>query len=104
MRAAMNHDEASSELEAVAFDLLDAPERDAVLDHVATCEACRAELDSLRATVADLAFAAPLAADTATGGRGRIRDRLLSRAMAANPTRSPFNTPLLFPKVPDPAA
>lgn len=99
MRTEMTHDEAFAELDAVAFDLLDLPERNAVLAHVNDCEACRAELDRRRAVVADLSFAAPLAADSSTGSRTQIRNRLAARAAAEiHPRRL---TPLLFPTVAD---
>lgn len=96
MKPVMTHNEAFAELDAVAFDLLDAPERDAVLEHVATCTTCRPELDARRAIVADFAFAAPLATDAATGGRARIREQLIARAQADAPRR-PGIPPILFP-------
>jgi hypothetical protein len=92
----MTHEEAFAELDAVAFDILDAQDRDAVLAHVETCETCRPELDARRAVVADLAFAAPLATDTETGGRARIRERLLARA-EADAARRPGNPHIVFP-------
>jgi hypothetical protein len=99
----MTHDEAFSELDAVAFDLLDAPERDAVLAHVETCVTCRPELDARRAMVADLAFAAPLATDTATGGRARIREHLVSRAQSDAQSRRLATPPFLIPTPSTPA-
>src|SRR5262245_22547047 len=85
MKPTMNHDEAFAELDAVAFDLLDEAERDAAMAHIENCAECRAELDRRRAIVGDLAFAAPLSNDTATGARGLIRERLMTRAMAEQP-------------------
>jgi anti-sigma factor RsiW len=85
MKATMSHDEAFAELDAVVFDLLDEAERDAALAHIEGCAECRAELDRRRAIVGDLAFAAPLSTDTATGGRSRVRERLMTRAMAEQP-------------------
>jgi len=85
MKSPMTHDKAFADLDALAFDLLDGPERDAIIAHVESCDECRAELDRRRAMVADLAFAAPLSSDTATGGRARIRERLLARAAAERP-------------------
>jgi hypothetical protein len=102
MKPVMNHDEAFAELDAVAFDLLDAPERDAVLAHVETCATCRPELDARRAMVADLAFAAPLATDTATGGRARIREHLVSRAQSDAQSRRLGTPPFLIPTPPTP--
>jgi hypothetical protein len=110
MKAKMSHDEAFAELDAVAFDLLDGPERDAVMEHIESCDVCRRELDARRAVVADLAFAAPLATDSESGSRARIRSRLLSRTSAgvapAPRTPTPFSgspslPPLLFPTKPD---
>lgn len=109
MRPALSHDEAFAALDAVALDALDTAERDAVMAHVATCEMCRAELDSLRATAAHLAFAAPAGGDATMASRARIRGRLMARASAgpavdSHPRRSPSATPnlvvnpaLLFP-------
>ena len=113
MKAKKSHDEAFAELDAVAFDLLDGPERDAVMEHVESCDICRPELDARRAVVADLAFAAPLATDSESGSRGRIRSRLLSRAGASTkalagpvqPLAPPPAAPrLVFPTKPDLAA
>jgi len=96
----MTHDQAHAELDAVAFDLLDAPEKAAVLAHVEQCVVCRKELDLRRSIVADLAFAAPLSTDTATGGRMRIRERLMSRAMADSQARRMATPPIVFPTPP----
>ncbi|HEY7393685.1 MAG TPA: anti-sigma factor [Gemmatimonadaceae bacterium] len=85
MKSTMNHDEAFADLDALAFDLLDEAERNAIMAHIEGCDECRAELDRRRAMVADLAFAAPLSNDTATGGRSRIRERLMARAAAEQP-------------------
>lgn len=111
MNIGMNHDEAFAELDAVAFDLLDGPERNAVLSHVEMCRICRPELDARRAMVADLAFAAPLATDTPSGGRARIRDRLMARAGLATqphhvsgPTASPPPFLIPTPSTPMPTA
>jgi hypothetical protein len=94
----MSHEEAFVALGALALDAVDGSERVAVLSHIAECEICRAELESLRAAASNLAFAAPLAADSATGSRGRIRDRLTSRATAEGQARRLANPPILFPK------
>jgi hypothetical protein len=101
MTRAMSHDEAFLALGALALDALDGAERVAVLTHVAECELCRAELESLRAAATNIAFAAPLAADTATGSRNRIRDRLTSRATAEGQARRLAHPPLVFPKAND---
>jgi hypothetical protein len=97
MRSEMSHDEAFAELDAVAFDLLDRPERDVVLAHVETCEICRPELDARRAMVADLALAAPAASEATTGGRARMRERLITRAQADAQSRRFVAPPILFP-------
>lgn len=77
----MTHEQATEELEGLALDALDAYERDAVLAHVAECNACRAELVLLQQTTAYLASAvAPVPMSSAQ--RGRLRARLVSRAAA----------------------
>src|SRR5581483_3297206 len=93
----LSHDEAFAELDAVAFDLLDATEREAVMAHVSSCATCRAELDALQATSAELAFAARSPAVPAVK-RHAIRDRLVSRATADSQARRLSNPPLVFPK------
>jgi hypothetical protein len=98
MKPVKSHEEALAELDAVAFDLLDPVERDAVMQHVESCTACRAELDALLETVADLAFAAPATSETtAAAMRGRIRERLIARAGDDSEPRKPSLTPLVFP-------
>src|SRR5262249_34527680 len=58
MSREMTHDEAFASLDALALDALDGAERDSVVAHVSTCIPCREELASLRATAAQLAYAA----------------------------------------------
>jgi len=96
----LSHEEAFAELDAVAFDLLDTVERDAIMAHVATCAACRAELDALQETAADIAFATPSTQHAAVVSRERVRERLLARAGADGRSRKPAATPLVFPRVP----
>src|SRR5262245_37475887 len=96
MKPPMKHDEVFAALSALALDAVDPSERAGVMSHVADCEICRAELESLRATASSLAFAAPLAADTATMSRGRIRDKLTARATAEGQARRLANPPLVF--------
>jgi len=96
----LNHEEAFAELDAVAFDLLDTVERDAIMAHVATCAACRAELDALQETAADIAFATPSTQHAAVASRERVRERLLARVGANGQSRKPKATPLVFPRVP----
>ena len=81
MTRELMHDDAFAALDAVALDALDAVQRDAVLAHVAGCEICRAELATLRATAAHLAYASPAIA-SAGGSRERIHSRLMDRVAA----------------------
>jgi anti-sigma factor RsiW len=97
MKVAKNHEEAFAELDAVAFDLLDPAERDAIMEHVRTCTACRAELNALRETASELAFVAPAAPEADIGMRGRVRERLIARAGGNTQPRMPALTPLVFP-------
>src|SRR5437016_2630617 len=79
----LSHDEAFGALDAVVFDALEASERDAVMAHVSFCTECRAELKKLRATVAQVAFTAPMAATAgSSSARTRTRSRLMARASA----------------------
>jgi anti-sigma factor RsiW len=78
------HDEARDALAALALDALDDAERAAVLAHVGECDACAAELASLRDTAASLAWAAPREAVDAVRCAG-IRQRLITRARAEGP-------------------
>jgi Anti-sigma-K factor rskA len=80
----MTHDEAFAALDALAMDALDGAERDAVIEHVSTCISCREELASLRATAAQLAYAATPSIGAAGASRARIRSRLMARAQAEN--------------------
>jgi len=98
MRPELSHEEAFAELDAVAFDLLDTVERDAIMLHVAVCPTCRAELDALQETTADLAFAAPAASEATGATRQRIRENLLARAASNGQGRKPITTPLVFPR------
>jgi hypothetical protein len=100
MKPPLSHEEAFAELDAVAFDLLDTVERDAIMAHVATCAACRAELDALQETAADIAFATPSTQHAAVASRERVRERLLARVAANGHSRKPSATPLVFPRVP----
>ena len=82
MMRELSHEEAFAALDAAALDALDSAERDAVLAHADACESCRTELAALRETAAQLAFASPASADSATASRERIRSRLTARAAA----------------------
>ena len=103
MKRELTHEEAFAALDAAALDVLDVVERDAVLWHAAGCAICTAELESLRDAAAMIALSSPLAADTATRSRGRIRSKLIARATderapgqafpAAPPIASPSSTP-----------
>lgn len=96
MKPQLSHEEAFAELDAVAFDLLDTVERDAIMAHVSTCAVCRTELTALRETAADLAFAAP-ASGMSAGGRAGVKERLLARARADAQQPKRTVTPLFFP-------
>lgn len=82
MRPEMPHEDAFAALGAAALDALDVSERALVHAHIETCAICSAELASLRDAAALIAFSSPLSADTATRSRGRIRSKLLSRALS----------------------
>jgi hypothetical protein len=100
MRPEVIHEEAFAALGAVAIDAVDPTELAAILAHVDGCAECTAELAALRDMTALLAFSSPLAADTATHSRGRIRSKLISRA-ASEITRAPTPPtpipPVVFP-------
>jgi hypothetical protein len=98
MTPEMTHEEAFAELGAVAFDLLDAAQRDAVMLHVSSCEECRAELDALREAAAELALAAPAASAPVVATRERVRARLLARAASDAQARKLGTSPLLIPR------
>lgn len=93
MSREVTHEEAFAALDAAALDALDVSERDAVLWHAAGCAICSAELTSLRDTAAMLAFSSPLAADTATRSRGRIRSKLMERASKEHETNELVDPP-----------
>jgi hypothetical protein len=82
MKRELSHDEAFALLDALAMDSLDASERDAVQAHAARCETCGPELASLREIFAQLAFAAPPAAEMDASARDRIHSRLMDRVDA----------------------
>jgi anti-sigma-K factor RskA len=86
MSREMTHDEAFATLDALALDALDGAERELVIAHVSTCIPCREELASLRATAAQLAYAANPTIGTAGASRERIRSRLMARAAAEKQT------------------
>jgi anti-sigma-K factor RskA len=86
MSREMTHDEAFATLDALALDALDGTERELVIAHVSTCIPCREELASLRATAAQLAYAANPTIGTAGASRERIRSRLMARAAAEKQT------------------
>lgn len=75
------HDDVHTALAGEALDALSPEERQRLLDHVAECEACAAELAEWRESAALLAYLAPprtLDADRAA----RMRSRLVARAAA----------------------
>lgn len=77
----MSHEEASSELAAVALDSVSSEVRDAVRSHAAVCPECGPELAAMEESIAVLGHLVP----TAQMNRGRsagIRSRLVMRARA----------------------
>jgi hypothetical protein len=104
MKPEMSHEAAFAELDAIAFDLLDAVERDAIMAHVSRCAECRAELAALRETVADLAYATPAVPAPTVASHARIRERLVARAASDAQSRRPNGTPILLPRVATPPA
>lgn len=73
------HEEFYDALAAEAVDALDGEERERLLEHLAGCASCSAELESLRASAALLAYSAPpRPMDSARSDR--VRARLLARA------------------------
>jgi anti-sigma factor RsiW len=75
------HEELRGLLAAEALGALDAPERAALLVHLAECRACAEEVAELREAAGALVHAAPIVAlDPARAER--IRSRLLARAAA----------------------
>jgi hypothetical protein len=73
------HEELYDALAAEAVDALDGEERERLLEHLAGCASCSAELESLRASAALLAFSAPPRPMEPTRS-DRVRARLLARA------------------------
>ncbi len=55
------HDKFADDLALYAMGSLEGEERTALENHLATCAACRRELDALRGDMAMLAVSAPLA-------------------------------------------
>src|ERR671922_2317299 len=86
MSSTMKHEEVRELLAAQAMELLDGEERTAVLAHIASCEECTAELESLRATASDLALAAPARSFDARRCNS-VRSRLLARTAADREAR-----------------
>jgi hypothetical protein len=83
----MSHEEAFSELAAVALDAVPAEVANAVRAHAALCPECGPELAAMEATAATLSELVP----PAQMNRGRsagIRSRLLVRARSERETRS----------------
>ena len=92
MSDGMRHDDAREALEALALDVLDASERDAVMVHLASCATCQQELAALEQTAGELALAvAPLPMPGAQ--RDRMRARLLARAAADRASNDSFAAP-----------
>lgn len=79
MTNGMPHEEFHDALAAEAVDALDGEERQRLLAHLDGCAACGAELESLRASAALLAFAAPHR-PMEPARSAAVRSRLLTRA------------------------
>lgn len=79
MTNGMIHEEFHDALAAEAVDALDGEERQRLLAHLDGCAACGAELESLRASAALLAFSAPYR-PMEPARSAAVRSRLLSRA------------------------
>ena len=73
------HEELYDALAAEAVGALDGKEREQLLAHLAGCAQCSAELESLRASAALLAFAAPVRPMEPARSAG-VRSRLLAKA------------------------
>lgn len=83
----MSHEEAFSELAAVALDAVPVEVGDAVRAHAAVCPECGPELAAMEATVAVIGELAP--SQQINRGRGAgIRSRLIVRARAERETHS----------------
>ncbi len=83
----MNHEEAFSELAAVALDVVPTEVGDAVRAHAAVCPECGPELTAMEATVVALGELVP--SQQMNRGRGAgIRSRLVMRARAERETHS----------------
>lgn len=97
MSVDMTHEELRAALAAEALGALDGAEREALRAHLATCDECRAELDSLRDAAALLAHTAPHAA-LAPARSDRLRARLVARAAADRDDAKP--APAVIPLEP----
>ena len=82
-----SHDEAITELAAVALDSASADVRDAVRAHAAACPECGPELAEMERTVATLGHLVP-PAQINRGRSAGIRSRLMMRARAERESKS----------------
>ncbi|MGQ0639332.1 MAG: anti-sigma factor [Gemmatimonadaceae bacterium] len=80
----MSHEQWTGSAAAYALGALDADERAAFEEHVATCATCRAEADELRETAAMLAYAAPAREVPPPA----LRERVLREAREVRPIAS----------------
>jgi hypothetical protein len=83
----LSHDEAYSELAAVALDAVSVELSIAVREHAALCPECGPELTAMEETVAQLGQLVPQRAMNLGHGAG-IRSRLVMRARSERETRS----------------
>jgi anti-sigma-K factor RskA len=82
----MSHEQWIGSAAAYALGAIDADERVAFENHLATCATCRAEVDELRQTVAMLAYAVP--ARETHPPPAALRDRVLREAREVRPIAS----------------
>lgn len=85
--SAMTHEEVRELLAAHVMELLLPEERASVVAHLAGCAECAREVESLRATSAELALAAPDRSFDARRCNG-VRSRLLARTAADREARA----------------
>jgi hypothetical protein len=86
----MNHDEARELLAGLALDSIEAADEARVLArvlaHVATCQACAAELKELRDAAAAIPVAAELRSQDNAGRAARVKGRLMARVRESKNT------------------
>jgi anti-sigma-K factor RskA len=86
----VSHEQAA----AYALGALDDSERNEFEEHLADCEGCRQEIESLKGTAASLAFAADLPPPPPD-----LRERILEQAVAERAVVVPLRRRILLPAV-----